>query len=702
MSPSQANLLTQPLASDYYRRNFLELLDLVERQYDDLFTPQERTFNQHFRKLSFDAQCLLVRLVSRAPTVFRIDKLQYPEIADINAALADLHCHGFVANQSERAATELEPLFSQEELATWLEAQKISDLVSVQGLIPVISKSRQREELATETQGQLGMVAAHPQPEQFSLKKLKRAQLGQLFFEYARAHLTDELLTPLPFETITLICGDWITRLRVMYFGNLRQDLSQFVLRDLQLQEFQSYIIDRENRLFLHSNSINLFIELHNIKTIINAINVDLEIFSVHFEHNEVFVFDSLLHYLSLHLNCWKIFLFFKRWRELAGAEIIQQLELLARAGRDQRPSKSLSHLLWLTLSIIVSIMQRKIREDLSIEQSLAAAKIHRQLISITEKLAYQFERADFLQIALDLYTGIDTAYARERRARIHERLKQTQLALAICQSIKNNASEFDATVSVANNIRSDESELEFAESFGHKLTKKIRYLYWPKPKRYEPPVEIISCVKPEQPRFNSGAEDCVIEYFSGAGSCFFVENYLVLTVFSVVYWDLIYANIPGAFTQPFQHRPHDIFDAEFTSRRRAVKQAIENELLTAEFIDYSSFFEKYSAVQVLKQPLIDLRFVDNRCLELALTRIKTEDWLSLFNRLWGNLNEHRRGMPDLICFPTLESPENTYCFIEVKAPNDKLQDHQRRWLKYFSQKNIPHKLIQVQWVAND
>ena len=54
-----------PLSPFYYRDNYLRLCDTVEAQYGDILGDDERKLLQVFRALTFNAQCLYVRLISR-------------------------------------------------------------------------------------------------------------------------------------------------------------------------------------------------------------------------------------------------------------------------------------------------------------------------------------------------------------------------------------------------------------------------------------------------------------------------------------------------------------------------------------------------------------------------------------------------------------------------------------------------------------
>ncbi|MEO1088623.1 MAG: VRR-NUC domain-containing protein, partial [Acidobacteriota bacterium] len=62
----------------------------MESRYADLLTSPERAFIDDFRSLGEQAQRLYVRLAMRKGPVFRRDRLDYPEIEDLDAAAAAL------------------------------------------------------------------------------------------------------------------------------------------------------------------------------------------------------------------------------------------------------------------------------------------------------------------------------------------------------------------------------------------------------------------------------------------------------------------------------------------------------------------------------------------------------------------------------------------------------------------------------------
>ncbi len=91
--------LATDLPPDYYLKNFRSLLEWVQLRYEDLLNPDELDFIAAFNRLNKPAQCLLVRLCSRKGPVFRLGKLNYPEIPSLDKAAEQLIAHNLLSTE---------------------------------------------------------------------------------------------------------------------------------------------------------------------------------------------------------------------------------------------------------------------------------------------------------------------------------------------------------------------------------------------------------------------------------------------------------------------------------------------------------------------------------------------------------------------------------------------------------------------------
>ena len=94
--------------------------------------------------------------------------------------------------------------------------------------------------------------------------------------------------------------------------------------------------------------------------------------------------------------------------------------------------------------------------------------------------------------------------------------------------------------------------------------------------------------------------------------------------------------------------------------------------------------------------PLVHWERLSPELLERALQRIPPSHWHCLFQRLLDDLQHHRSGLPDLILFPR----EGHYRLIEIKAPGDRLQKNQQRWMRFFADHDIPHQVSHITWLT--
>ena len=208
--------MAQPveLAPDYYLSNFRALMDFVVARYGDLLSNGERWFYRTFQALVPDSQRLYVRLLSRkgVPSsrgaLFRQGKLAYAEITDLPRAVDQLVDAGLLLRDPDLPLEEVLPLFTKADLLAG---------------------------------------SSEPLP-----KALKRAALEQALLEQARREQhadTPKLQRALTAgETLLVVqAAEHFETFKLCFFGNLNQDLTDYVLRDLGLFRYERYPLDREN-----------------------------------------------------------------------------------------------------------------------------------------------------------------------------------------------------------------------------------------------------------------------------------------------------------------------------------------------------------------------------------------------------------------------------------------------------------------------
>jgi tetratricopeptide (TPR) repeat protein len=188
--------------------------------------------------------------------------------------------------------------------------------------------------------------------------------------------------------------------------------------------------------------------------------------------------------------------------------------------------------------------------------------------------------------------------------------------------------------------------------------------------------------------------EQIALEYYRSSGyKGTWTENTYWWEIMALLFWDVIYAKIPGVFTPQFgdfpgkmQDMPQDFFNLEFYTRRNGliekriqsfsspkffglVKTSIEDELRTA----YKRHYGKPC------RPIEDWKRYPLETLLFSLKTLTRDQILLIMRRLLENLNENRRGLPDLFIVDSSGKAK----FVEVKAEKEKITDQQISWMRF-------------------
>lgn len=228
-STSQASAAASLDDPFYYLANFRFVLAWVEQRHHDLLAVEERRFIERFAALSRASQALLVRMVMRKGELFRLDKLAYAEIGDSATAMAPLKALGWVNDAPELT---LDELFDQLRLAELRQA--LADEIRQTPLKPSSAKALLRETLT--------------------------ARLSHL--QQPLARWWPEATTVVVRLEVMALCD----RLRLMFFGNLRQDWAEFVLTELGLQRFERVAFNAASRAFQSRAEVDVYLHLHRLR----------------------------------------------------------------------------------------------------------------------------------------------------------------------------------------------------------------------------------------------------------------------------------------------------------------------------------------------------------------------------------------------------------------------------------------------------
>ena len=301
-----------------------------------------------------------------------------------------------------------------------------------------------------------------------------------------------------------------------------------------------------------------------------------------------------------------------------------------------------------------------------------------------SERLRYdcarQLERQGDLKSASRHYRQCLLPPSRERRARIHDQRGKQRKALKLCYQIIEKPL--------------DEQELQFACQFSLRLCKRHEFT---------PPESVAQLHISHRPQivdleldYQASVELAVAEFYNSTdtrGHCHYVENSLFTGVLGLLLWDVIFAPLPGAFYNPFQYRPSDFYAHDFCERRAQLLQQTFAGINSNDDI-WRIIEPRWQLKQGLMNPLVNWQALNLELIQLALERIDHAHWRAIFDRILQDLRNNRSGFPDLLYFPGTGG----YCLVEVKGPGDSLQKNQQRWMQYFQEHGITHRLDRVSW----
>lgn len=198
-----ANNIPVVLAPTYYLDNFEYLLNFVQQQYKDLLLENEIAIIQNFMALSTSARCLYVRMYNRKGLIFKALQLKYAEIPSTKEAVVELEKHQFIAKinaEHSHFFGDLLAIFTKNEL---LDIIKIFDTNAFKKV-----KNQKVAELY-----------------QYIITNIRYQDFLQI--------IDNELIVLQEYEKEMLF-------FRFLFFGNLHQDMTEFVMRDIGVTKFET------------------------------------------------------------------------------------------------------------------------------------------------------------------------------------------------------------------------------------------------------------------------------------------------------------------------------------------------------------------------------------------------------------------------------------------------------------------------------
>ena len=541
----------------YYLHNFQRALDWIGERYGDLLDETEWEFLRRFAQLPQPSQALLVRLLMRRGPWFRAGKLMYEEIPHIEGAAAPLLALGWLDADHPMALDELFALHTKPELLQLFAGT-------------AVHAGMRKAEMLQALQPTHGEAQSYRQWHPQTRETAWRVMVGEL-----------------------------CERLRLMFFGNLHQDWSEFVLADLGVFRYEQVPFDTASRAFQSRADVDFYLALQAYRTALDE-----------------------------------------------GAD----LEALLQAVGHCAPANP-----WLE--------QRRAKLLLRIGQAC--------------------ERAQDWALAEQAYAQCSYPGARHRRIRVHERMGRYAEALALAEQALTQPENDGESQRVARMLP------RLRRGLGQGAAARSPSLA---PDVAQMRIDLELALPAEPASVEYVLRD---HWHSEAAPVFYVENALVNSLFGLLCWPAIFAPLPGAFFHPFQSGPADFGAPDFVQRRAALFEACLAPLDDGNWREVIR--QRFADKQGLQSPFVFWSVLSEPLLALALDCIPAAHLKRFFARLLRDLKANRTGFPDLVRF---WPAERRYELVEVKAPGDKLQDNQIRWLQYCAEHGIPVRVCHVQWRA--
>ncbi|MFT0546813.1 VRR-NUC domain-containing protein [Allopusillimonas ginsengisoli] len=553
----------------YYLDNFERVLRWVASRYADLLLPAEHEFIAQFLALAPCSRGLLVRMIMRKGTLFRASRLSYAEIGDTAQAADVLIEHHWLDDDPLLTIDELCGQLTRPEIMAWFRD-------------PLAAAAARDAKKAVQIDV---LRCSFPEAQPYT------QWMGSRSSSNVPTLHSDTLYGLNPY--ILALCD----RFRLMFFGNLRQTWTEFVLADLGLYVFEQVDFTASARAFQARQDIDDYLYLHQCRE-----QFDMAITS---EDQ-----DNLVN-------------------SLPGDEYQNQ---------------------WL--------------------ETRRARLLHH--------MGKHYERQKNWAGARHCYQASGQPEARHRLVRVLERSGQYQEALTLAQL----------------SLQAPHDEAE-QQQLLRMLPRLLRLCGQPAPSRTSARitrVDIALALSPEGPRVEERLRQ---HLHSDDAPAFYVENTLINGLFGLLCWDAVFAAVPGAFFNPYQHGPADLLRSGFQERRQSLFNACLDQLNTGCYLN--TIRSNFVLKKGIQSPFVAWQAISQTLLDLALSCIPPLHLKVVFERLLRDIPGNRSGLPDLIQF---WPKRQHYQLIEVKGPGDRLQDNQIRWLSYCAQHGIDATVCHVQRVA--
>ncbi|NOI91364.1 VRR-NUC domain-containing protein [Vibrio splendidus] len=305
--------------------------------------------------------------------------------------------------------------------------------------------------------------------------------------------------------------------------------------------------------------------------------------------------------------------------------------------------------------------------------QSIPAESEHRSIARkrsrLNNDIARDLERLSLNDQAVFWFKQSTLPPSRERLARIYDKQSELDLMCDIVTQMKaapSDVSELEVAIKLEDRLLRKQ---------GHKVSRTI------KPSCKE--------IKLELDLSQTRVELAVKQHFESQGwDVYFSENSFLCGLFGLAFWEVIFADVEGAFINRYQHRPLDLYHSDFVDKRAEQIEAVFQTIFKH---GLNHLLNIYDQKRGIANPFVNWNYFPRSLVEHSMEAIPNALIVDLFKVILSDLKLFRTGMPDLITFKDKE-----FHWVEVKGPGDKLQDNQWRWIKEFERLSVPFSVCYV------
>jgi len=301
-----------------------------------------------------------------------------------------------------------------------------------------------------------------------------------------------------------------------------------------------------------------------------------------------------------------------------------------------------------------------------------------RRYQGLLNELGRAWERLGDNTSALACYSRSERPPARERRVRVMAAQGRLEEALSLALELAEGPL--------------DQGEARFARIFLHRHHRQCPAAQaWLETHRApDPPVE--RRIVLEHPPLGR-VEEAALEAARAEGwEGFFAENHLWRALFGLVFWDELFAPVPGAFQHRFQNAPLDI-QGFYEPRQKDIEARLTE--LTGGGSPLRLILGNADRHWGTACRFLSWKHLDRADLCAAVTRIPPALLARVLGTMARNPLAFDSGFPDLFLY---RPGDEAWSLWEIKGPGDALRPEQAWWLEQFRAAGASAWVVRVDW----